>query len=127
MSLGKITKHFLLYFCGFSNFTSFRNYFSISIFKRSWRARALLNIGNFRSFICSNLLFSYSICLRESQRVSASLSESQRVSASLSESQRVSASLSESQRVSASLSESQRVSTDPGGPRRTPADKADQS
>ena len=63
------------------------------IFKRSWRSRALLNIGKNRDFICSYLLFTSSICLRclrESQRVSASLSESQRVSASLSESQRVS-------------------------------------
>ena len=31
------------------------------IFKRSWRARALLNIGKEGDFICSNLLISTSL------------------------------------------------------------------
>ena len=80
------------------------------IFKRSWQARALLNIDKFRDFVCSYLFLSSLFSLLESLRVSMGLSESQQVSASLSESQQVSASLSESQRVSVSLSKSQWVS-----------------
>ena len=80
------------------------------LFKRSWRARALLNIGKFRHFVCSYLFLYSSMSPQESSRVLKILSESQRVSVSLSESQRVSASFSESQRVSASLSQSQPVS-----------------
>ena len=78
-----------------------------SLFKRSWRARALLNIAKIRHFGCSYLFISLSIRLRESQRYSEGLRNSQRVSASLSESQPVSASLSKSQRVSVNLSEFQ--------------------
>ena len=47
------------------------------VFKRSWRARALLNIGKFRHFVCSYLFLSSSMSPQESQRVSVSLSKSQ--------------------------------------------------
>ena len=41
-----------------------------SLFKRSWRARALLNIAKISHFGCSYLFISLSIRLRESQRFS---------------------------------------------------------
>ena len=60
------------------------------LFKRSWRARALLNIGKVRKFVVCYLLFLFELRFLESPRVSMSLHESQWVLVSLSESQWVS-------------------------------------
>ena len=60
-----------------------------NFFKRSWRARALLNIGEIQGLlvhICFLSLLLISLTLNESNQISESLSDSQQVSTSLSES-----------------------------------------
>ena len=88
------------------NFDAFRNFFRRQtysshhswdiyyLFKRSWRARALLNMGKLRHFVCSYLFLSSFISLGEAQKFSEGHRKSQQVSGSLSESQWVSVTLS---------------------------------